>query len=180
MNPTPLTADIAATLGIYEHRYGPPSGRADFLFSALETGRPLTSRHDVPVHVTCGVIVRNPQSKVLQVHHRALDRWLFPGGHLEAGDESLIAAARRELAEETGIVPAAAAVHPVPIDIDVHAIPANDAKGEPEHYHADFRYLVDFPDGDIRLQEAEVTEWRWIDADHLDNRTLAARLATGR
>jgi len=56
MSTRALTADVTATLAAYEHRYGRPVRRGDPLRSALETGRPVTSRHDVPVHVACGVI----------------------------------------------------------------------------------------------------------------------------
>jgi hypothetical protein len=35
------------------------------------------------------------------IKHNALGRWLLPGGQLEPADTGLLAAARRELAEET-------------------------------------------------------------------------------
>ncbi|WP_406403626.1 NUDIX domain-containing protein [Streptomyces sp. NBC_00879] len=44
-----------------------------------------------------------PTGRVLHIKHRALNRWLLPGGHLEPDDTSLLAAAQRELTEETGI-----------------------------------------------------------------------------
>jgi 8-oxo-dGTP pyrophosphatase MutT (NUDIX family) len=50
-----------------------------------------------------------PDGRVLHVKHLALNRWLLPGGHLEAEDSSLLAAAQRELTEETGI-PASAVI----------------------------------------------------------------------
>lgn len=177
MNPA-LADDIVGTLTAYEQLHGPPSGRADFLRSGIDAGRPLTNRKDVPIHVTCGVIARHPDGRVLQIHHRALDRWLFPGGHLEPDDASLTAAALRELAEETGLTTANdhANVRPVPIDIDIHAIPANPRKGEPDHYHADFRYVVQVTDDAIHLQTDEVTAWRWADPSQIDNPRLTERL----
>ena len=176
MNPA-LATDVAATLTAYEQRYGAPSGRADFLHSALEAGRSVTRRSDLPIHVTCGAIVRRPDGRLLQIRHRALDCWLFPGGHLEPSDPSLVAAARREIAEETGMdVEHGADGRRVPLDIDVHTIPANEEKGEPEHYHADFRYVLEVDDSAIQLQTDEVTDWRWTDPGSLDNQRLADRL----
>ncbi len=39
---------------------------------------------------------------LLLLHHRAEDRWCFPKGHVDPG-ESLEGAARREVAEESGL-----------------------------------------------------------------------------
>jgi len=177
MNPA-LTSDVADTLAAYVAQRGAPNGRADFLYAALDADRSVTSRKDLPVHLTCGAIIRHPDGRVLQIRHRALDLWLFPGGHLEPEDESLITAALREANEETGLKTRATEARPVPIDIDVHAVPANDAKSEPEHHHADFRYVVELvDDGTVDLQADEVTDWRWIDPNRIDNARLAERLA---
>jgi hypothetical protein len=103
------------------------------LTEALDGSADLSSRATFPLHVTCGAAVVNEQGQVLMLHHRALDRWLLPGGHIEQSDAGLVGAALRELEEETGI-PWQQAVFPLaldttPLDIDVHEIPANPAKG---------------------------------------------------
>ncbi|MFJ2215396.1 NUDIX domain-containing protein [Streptomyces sp. NPDC101062] len=67
---------------------------------------------------------------MLHIKHLALNRWLLPGGHLEADDTSLLAAAQRERTEETGIT--ALVVIPAgyrPVHIDAHHIPANPRQG---------------------------------------------------
>jgi 8-oxo-dGTP pyrophosphatase MutT (NUDIX family) len=101
------------------------------------------------------------------------------GGHLEPEDDTLQAAALRELCEETGIP--AHMVGPasdVPLHIDVHAIPANNAKGEPEHQHIDFRFLFRTTSTDISaLQTEEVTDAAWLDASALASQPLGRRVA---
>jgi 8-oxo-dGTP pyrophosphatase MutT (NUDIX family) len=74
---------------------------------------------------------------LLLISHRKLGMWLQPGGHLEEQDESHVAAATRELVEETGVL-RPALVDPW-LDIDVHQIPAYGSS--PAHLHYDLRVL---------------------------------------
>ena len=50
--------------------------------------------------VCSGYLVED--GKVLLVHHRGFDKWVPPGGHIEAGD-TFHEAAAREVREETGL-----------------------------------------------------------------------------
>lgn len=96
---------------------------------------PFSRDHFTPGHITGTAVVLNPsKQKILLVHHRRLDRWLLPGGHVENGDADVAATARREALEETG-VDLAPEQSPLLVGIDVHGIPA---KGrEPYHLHHD-------------------------------------------
>ena len=135
------------------------------LTEVLDATHDLASRRTFPLHVTCSAAAINVAGSVLMIHHRALDRWLLPGGHVEPQDRSLYGAALRELEEETGI-PWQHAVSPpahdiIPVDIDVHEIPANPAKREPAHLHADFRFAFRVKDSEVSIQTAEVTAFAW-------------------
>ncbi len=92
-------------------------------------------------HITASAVVARPDgSAFLLVHHRRLDRWLQPGGHIEPEDESTLAAALREAREETGIASFRAPLGDRILDLDVHPIPA--FPDRPPHVHFDLRYVA--------------------------------------
>ena len=97
----------------------------------------------LPGHITASGIVIQDQAMLL-IKHRYIGEWFQPGGHVDAAEEPLNAAIR-EVAEETGwqTTPSALYDQTLPIDIDVHLIPANPKKNEPQHLHIDFAYLLD-------------------------------------
>ena len=142
-----------------------------------QAGATITSRKEFRGHVTAGAALLRPDGRVLTIEHRALKKWLLPGGHVEDGDTTLVDAALRELAEETGISPDHTEPHSgLPLHIDVHSIPANPAKGEPEHLHFDFRYLFRTTAELVELQEEEVTAYSWQHADTLTAEPLRTRV----
>jgi 8-oxo-dGTP pyrophosphatase MutT (NUDIX family) len=101
--------------------------------------QPFSRSQFTPGHITCTGLVLSPEgSRVLLVHHRRLDRWLLPGGHVEPEDAEIPDAARREVIEETS-----AKLLPDPwpslISADVHGIPPKGA--EPYHLHHDLVFL---------------------------------------
>ncbi|MFI8434386.1 NUDIX domain-containing protein [Streptomyces sp. NPDC079020] len=96
----------------------------------------------------------------------------------EGRHETLLEAALRELTEETGIpADAVTTVSHLPVHIDVHPIPANDAKGEPDHQHIDFRFLFRTTADIGQLQTEEVTGAAWRDPDTIGDLTLRQRVA---
>ena len=159
-------AHVLEIVDLYAERFPERAAGLEPLRALVAESADVTSRREFRGHVTCGAVVRDAAGRVLLVHHRALDRWLMPGGHVEAGDRTLLGAAARELAEEVGFPPEALRVpllwHEVPIHIDRHGIPANPNKGEPAHEHWDFRYVFEVADASaITLQAEEVLDAAW-------------------
>ncbi|MET8297848.1 NUDIX domain-containing protein [Streptomyces sp. NPDC005180] len=161
----PSSPAIRTTVEAYLGRH--PGERAALagLLAALDRPVEATARTTLPGHVTCSAVVIDRQGRVLHIRHRASGGLvLTPGGHIEPGDRTLLAAALREVAEEAGIAPGDLCLTRQllgsPIDIDVHDIEANPAKREPAHRHYDFRYVFYLADEEppaIALQDEEVS-----------------------
>ncbi|WP_435108775.1 hypothetical protein [Nocardiopsis synnemataformans] len=64
----------------------------------------------------------------------------------------------------------------VPVDLDIHQIPANLAKGEPEHWHFDFRYLHRVREASVRLQAEEVGDHGWRLPTEVPQKRLAEKI----
>jgi 8-oxo-dGTP pyrophosphatase MutT (NUDIX family) len=115
-------------------------------------------RNLLPGHITAsGIVIRHQE--MLLIKHRYIKEWFQPGGHVDPSEAPLVAA-MREVAEETGweTIPSVKHEQSIPIDIDVHLIPANPIKNEPEHLHIDFAYLLE----PIRLglaSDPEAIQW---------------------
>jgi 8-oxo-dGTP pyrophosphatase MutT (NUDIX family) len=161
----PQMIDVDATLLLlhdYRLRFPEDDALVGELIGKLRSnGTTFFNRANDRGHITCGAILVDEQQRVLLIRHNTLDRWLTPGGHVESSDTSLEQAARRELAEETGIRNGVAAVLRTPVQIDRHTIPQNDRKGEGEHDHWDLRFLFKFTSGEVSLQFNEVSAYKW-------------------
>jgi 8-oxo-dGTP pyrophosphatase MutT (NUDIX family) len=112
-----------------------------------------------PGHFTASGFVLSPdRGSLLLIHHAKLGRWLQPGGHFEPEDRSVEGAARREVAEETGVA-GLNRVGESLVRIDTHVIPARG--NEPEHTHFDLGvgfHADAWPIGPID----EVLDARWV------------------
>jgi 8-oxo-dGTP pyrophosphatase MutT (NUDIX family) len=111
-----------------------------------------------PGHITCtGLVLAPDGGKLLIVHHRRLDRWLLPGGHVEPEDAEIWDSARREVIEETGaqLLPDTA---PPLVSMDVHGIPSNGR--EPYHLHHDLLFTFRAAAHEIRVShESKDIAW---------------------
>jgi 8-oxo-dGTP pyrophosphatase MutT (NUDIX family) len=130
----------------------------------VRSGYPTDRNRFDPGHFTAsGFVVSLDGSSLLLIHHRRLDRWLQPGGHIDTGDASPIAAAAREVTEETGV-----AVEPILadlIDLDIHPIPPR--APEPAHEHFDLRFAFRALD-EALVAADEVHDAIWVRWDDLD------------
>jgi 8-oxo-dGTP pyrophosphatase MutT (NUDIX family) len=112
-------------------------------------------------HVTASAVIARPDGGAfLLVHHRRLDRWLQPGGHVETADGSVFEAARREALEETGTHRFESPIGARILDVDVHPIPPS--ADRPAHVHFDLRHLLTTSQERFEVQAEEVRRAAWF------------------
>ena len=164
---------VASLLGRYRQRYPGECDVADRIEELCAARADCLMRTCFePGHVTGSAwIVSRDGSRCLLTHHKKLDRWLQLGGHAD-GETHVEAVALREAEEESGIQrflmpPWRGEL--VPLDLDVHVIPARGA--EPAHEHHDFRFLL-VADASLPIQISEESnDVRWVDVSRLQDFT---------
>lgn len=174
-----ITADhIRTTIANYLEQHPEDKRELAVVLGLIDDGDDLTSRKTLPGHVTAGAILLDADGRILHILHNATQKWLLPGGHLEPSDNTLLQAAGRELAEETGIPPHVVTPHgDVPLHVDAHPIDANPAKDEPAHQHFDFRFLFRTTADIGGLQTEEVSDAAWRELDEITDPRLRSRIA---
>jgi 8-oxo-dGTP pyrophosphatase MutT (NUDIX family) len=146
------------------HGYSPSDARERAFHGAMlellgSSGDPFTRHHFTPGHFTASAFILSPdRQSVLLIFHSKLKRWLQPGGHICADDADVLAAARREVAEEVALTDVALAQDGI-FDIDVHDIPP--LRGEPAHQHFDVRFLFVAPSLTMSAG-SDATAARWL------------------
>ena len=158
----------------YEDAYPEEGGCVGRVRCLVEEHSDCFERTCLPGHVTASAWILSPDRKrVLLTRHRKLQRWLQLGGHAD-GDPDVLGVALREAREESGMAEfgvisgrsrPGGAGPPLPLDIDVHGIPARGH--EPAHAHHDIRYLLVAEEGQSLAMSDESTGLAWFDPGDL-------------
>jgi 8-oxo-dGTP pyrophosphatase MutT (NUDIX family) len=152
--------------------YVPPpeeaAARRDMLELARSVDDPFSRHRFDPGHFTAsGFVLSLDRRSLLMVHHKRLERWLQPGGHIDPTGERVVEASMREIEEETGIGALRLVAGGI-FDLDVHPVPAKNE--EPPHLHFDVRFLFHAGDDMIEADD-EVHDAAWVRLDAVDEVT---------
>jgi 8-oxo-dGTP pyrophosphatase MutT (NUDIX family) len=160
----PCVAAIAQLLNTYRPSDAQEAERLEAMHQLLRTPAPRSREQIAPGHFTASAFLIAPAHRqTLLIEHPTLGLWLQPGGHFEPADESAVAAARREVQEETGLIDMT--IDDKLFDIDVHQIPA---RGHvPAHRHFDLRFLIRL-DALAVPRSAENVRTRWLTLAELE------------
>ena len=117
-------------------------------------------------HVTASAwVIDLKTQKALLTHHSKLDAWFQLGGHCD-GNSDVLAAAKREVIEESGLEEIMV-YSPFVFDVDVHQIPEN--KREAAHWHYDIRFLLEADSSKPLVVSSESKDLQWISFDDVKN-----------
>lgn len=120
-------------------------------------------------HLTASVIVLDEAlESVLLTHHRRARAWFQLGGHLEQGDDTLLAAATREAVEESGIP--TLTVLPEIVQLDRHVLAGDFGTCR---QHLDVRYAATASPDATASTSKESLELRWWPCNALPEQTRA-------
>ncbi len=126
---------------------------------SLSDKEDIFSRTRLAGHIVAGALVVDRKGNVLLNHHKVLDKWLHFGGHSD-GEADSLNVAKREVEEESGITEYDDLGGRI-VDVDVHTIPENAKKNEPEHLHYDIRFVFVVDKKDFKISD-ESKEIVWM------------------
>ena len=131
----------------------------------LRDHRDALSRECHPDHLTASLLVIDAsRERVLLNLHARYRIWVQFGGHCEAADRSLSAAALREGIEESGIAELRLVAGSGPAQLSRHEVRCGPVR--PSH-HLDVRYLAVAPDRAEPVTSSESLDVRWFDVEDL-------------
>lgn len=152
-----LGADAVAVLSRWQAPDAVQEGLRRAFLDHLAAHPDGVAKAGPPAHLTAScVVVDADHERVLLTLHRRARQWFQFGGHLEAGDTSLWAAARREAREESGLGSLEPLPHPV--QLDRHELVGDFGRCLE---HLDVRYVAVAPRGARELVSEESLDVRW-------------------
>ena len=115
----------------------------------------------IPLHFTASALVVHPGSeRVLLRWHQRQQAWLQVGGHGDPGETDPVAIALREGREETGLADLVPWPDAALLQVAIVDVPARG--DEPDHQHADLRFILATADPDASRPENPDAPLRWL------------------
>lgn len=138
----------------------------------------ILTRENLAFHMTgSGFIFNQDFSKCLMVYHNLYDSWSYTGGHAD-GDSDLMAVAKREAQEETGITGLVSLSENL-VSLDILPVFGHFKRGRyvPAHLHFSAVYAFTADDRlPLRIKADENSQVGWIPVDKLANYCTEAHM----
>ncbi|MGH9171561.1 MAG: NUDIX hydrolase [Acidimicrobiales bacterium] len=120
-----------------------------------------------PFHLTASaLIVHRASHRVLLRWHEHLKMWAHVGGHGDPGETDPVAVCVREGREETGLWDLCPCEMPGRLAagglLHLAVVRHPGRTGEPEHEHADLRFLLETDEPEAAREESPTTPVKWL------------------
>ena len=130
-------------------------------------------RKNERAHFTASAWVVNPErTKVLMIYHNIYDSWAWIGGHAD-GEEDLLAVAKREAREESGITDIKAISEEI-ASVEILTVSGHEKHGKyvPSHLHLNATYFFEAPEEqELYVKPDENSGVMWMDMDDIKNKS---------
>ena len=134
------------------------------LLRRLRSGEDLYTRDNSAGHLTASAWVVSPDRRqVLMAYHNLYDSWSWLGGHVD-GDRDLLAAAMREVREESGLAEVRP-VSPAIYSVEILTVDGHEKRGAyvSSHLHLNVTYLLEAdPAEPVRCKPDENSRVGWF------------------
>ena len=130
----------------------------------LATQPDLFTRENQVAHMTASSWLLNaPHDKGLMIYHNIYHSWAWTGGHAD-GDRDLLAVAKREAMEETGVTEIRAISEDI-FSLEILTVDGHEKRGAyvPSHLHLNVSYLLEADEAEVlRIKPDENSGVRWF------------------
>ena len=134
------------------------------LLQWLESGRDIYTRENAAAHLTASAWVVSPdRQQVLMVYHNIYHSWSWMGGHAD-GDRDLLAAAMREVREESGLQEVRLVSERI-YSLEILTVDGHEKRGKyvSSHLHLNVTYLLEAdPAAPVRCKPDENSRVAWF------------------
>lgn len=136
----------------------------EVMLQLLKTQPDIFLRENKIAHMTASSLLLNREhDKVLMIYHNIYHSWAWTGGHAD-GDKDLLAVARREAAEETGVTD----IQPVEeniFSVEILTVDGHEKRGAyvPSHLHLNVTYLLEADEAEVlKVKPDENSGVKWF------------------
>lgn len=134
------------------------------MLSLLDTTPDIFTRENKLAHFTASSWLLNKEhTKVLMIYHNIYHSWSWTGGHAD-GETDLLAVAKREAMEETGVTDIKAVSEEI-FSIETLTVDGHEKRGSyvPSHLHLNVTYLLEADEAEVlRIKPDENSGVKWF------------------
>lgn len=130
----------------------------------LESGEDIYTRENKTAHLCASSwLINKNRNKVLMVYHNIFHSWSWTGGHAD-GERDLLAVAKREAMEETGVKNIRALEDDI-FSVEILTVDGHEKRGAyvPSHLHLNITYLLEADETEILcVKQDENSGVKWF------------------